>query len=321
VGEAKWKAFIDGKKYGPVDEQTIQRWIDEQRITARTQIWCPGMTAWKPVAEIREFAAVFEATVAAVPALLDDPQPTPKVPAPAPPAPAPPAPAPPAPAPPAPAPVDGIRQVRRGAQVDHDAATVIRESPFAAEEQLVPVAKAGWATEQRVAVRLAAAPQQAEAAAARPGLPLLPILFTLLALLPAAALVYVFVVEGDPGALPVADRALLGGTAFGLLLLALLPLLYNGLGLWGGLLGALVALGTWGALLGRDLFGRGFSTRPRLLGLSWDLQERFIEGFSSGSGVVIAATALNWLALVVPFLALLYYAFTRKYRRRIRARA
>lgn len=295
MGEAKWKAFIDGKKFGPVDEETIQRWIDEDRVTARTQVWCNGMTRWLPAAEVREFAPCFEATVAAIPALLDDP----------------PAPAPkPEPAPaPAPAP--------RRPLVDHDAATVIQESPFR-EEELVPVAQSAFpqTAERRAVVAADLRPAQRP----RPGLPLLPILLSLLALLPTGALVYVAVIEGDLGALPAVDRALLGATAFGLLLLVALPLLYNGLGLWGGFLGALVTLGSWTAFLARDLVAPPFTTRPRLLGLSWALQERFIEGFGGGFGVPFVATLLNWLALVVPFLALLYYAFTRKYRARLRYR-
>lgn len=289
MGEAKWKAFIDGKKYGPVDEDTIQRWIDEERITARTQLWCAGMSRWVAAAEVREFGACFEATVA-VSALPDEPvAPAPK------------------PAPqPAPAP--------RGPQIDHDAATVIQESPFV-EEELVPVAKSAWpTTEERVAVR------EVERPAARPSLPLLPILLSLLALLPAGALVYVAVIKGNVAALPTLDRALLGGTAFGLLLLVLLPLFYNGIGLLGGLLGALVTLGSWAAFLAKDLVPV-YTVRPRLLGLSYDLQRRFIDGLTGGFDVAFIATLLNWLALVVPFLALLYYLFTRKYRARIRARA
>ena len=290
IGESKWKAFIEGKKYGPVDEDTIQRWIKEEKVNARTQLWCPGMTAWTRAAEVKEFAPCFEATVALIPALEEEPAPAPK-----------PAPAPVAPAAPAPRPARPL--------VDHDAPTVIAESPFAGEAPARPAPRPRPA----VVVRPEAAAPAASVAAPppRPSLPLLPILFSLLALLPAAAMVLILVVLGDISTLPVLDFALLGGTAFGLLLLIVLPLFYNGLGLVGGLLGALVAFGCWVAVLVKEFLSVDTD-------IATFFQTRFLDGFSAGGfDLPLIATLLNWLALVVPFLALLYYAFSRKYRARI----
>ncbi len=57
---AVWKAYIQGQKLGPVDEETIRAWVAEKKVTGRTQIWRPGMEKWLRAAEVEEFASLFE---------------------------------------------------------------------------------------------------------------------------------------------------------------------------------------------------------------------------------------------------------------------
>ena len=61
MSEAKWKAYIKGKKYGPVDAEAVVEWIGEGRVTEKTQLWCPGMPKWAKAAEVDDFAQYFGA--------------------------------------------------------------------------------------------------------------------------------------------------------------------------------------------------------------------------------------------------------------------
>ncbi len=46
----------DGSQYGPVNADTIRRWITENRVNAQTLVLAEGATEWKPISAFAEFA-------------------------------------------------------------------------------------------------------------------------------------------------------------------------------------------------------------------------------------------------------------------------
>src|SRR4051812_64890 len=48
----------DGKEYGPVTLEQIQKWIQEGRVNAQTRIQAASAMDWKPLAEIPELSAM-----------------------------------------------------------------------------------------------------------------------------------------------------------------------------------------------------------------------------------------------------------------------
>jgi hypothetical protein len=57
----------DGKEYGPVDAETLRRWIAEGRLNGRSQVQKEGAAEWKPLAEFAEFAESLAGESAAAP--------------------------------------------------------------------------------------------------------------------------------------------------------------------------------------------------------------------------------------------------------------
>jgi hypothetical protein len=49
----------DGRPYGPVSGEQLQRWIAEGRANAQTQTFATGATEWKPLGTLPEFAGHF----------------------------------------------------------------------------------------------------------------------------------------------------------------------------------------------------------------------------------------------------------------------
>jgi TM2 domain-containing membrane protein YozV len=47
----------DGRPYGPVNAEQIQRWAAENRVNAHTLVQVEGATDWKPLAGIPELAS------------------------------------------------------------------------------------------------------------------------------------------------------------------------------------------------------------------------------------------------------------------------
>lgn len=41
-----WYANIDGANQGPVNEDAVKQWIDANKVTRNTLIWCTGMANW-----------------------------------------------------------------------------------------------------------------------------------------------------------------------------------------------------------------------------------------------------------------------------------
>ena len=46
----------DGREYGPVSSEVLQRWIAEGRVNSQTQAQSEGTTGWKPLTTFPEFA-------------------------------------------------------------------------------------------------------------------------------------------------------------------------------------------------------------------------------------------------------------------------
>ncbi len=51
----QWHCAIDGKQYGPADEQTLKSWIAEGRLKLTDLIWTEGMAEWQPVSNFPQF--------------------------------------------------------------------------------------------------------------------------------------------------------------------------------------------------------------------------------------------------------------------------
>ncbi len=62
----QWYAHVAGRQYGPVDRETLQRWIREGRIGTNDLVWSPGMEQWSPAGSV---PGLVEADVPAPPIL------------------------------------------------------------------------------------------------------------------------------------------------------------------------------------------------------------------------------------------------------------
>lgn len=322
MSEARWKTYISGKKYGPVDDETIRQWIAEHRVTATTQVWRPGMPKWLKAREVSEFSMYFDETVAAMPALQDEVAPKPAAAPAREEAPRPAAFASPSPAPVQMAPLADPAGAMYG---DDDAPTVVQASPFldvenkqqdstirvqpSAPEPAAPIATyetTAPSTRPAPATKPATAQRPGSITKSKPGLPLIPFFLALIALLPAASFGYLMsqgVIE--PAGLPF---YLMCGAVLGLVLIMIPPLFFSMAGMVLGLLGGLLALGGWVTLI--------ITSAPGDLVAFF--QTVFIASFAGGP-VGIAMGVLNWCTVVVGLLAILYFAFSGKYRARARA--
>jgi len=54
-GRGKWQVHQDGKKYGPVDTGTLQKWVEQGRIKRGALVWRKGMEKWGKITEIEQF--------------------------------------------------------------------------------------------------------------------------------------------------------------------------------------------------------------------------------------------------------------------------
>lgn len=46
----RWYAHVDGKQYGPVSEQELRQWYQQQRINPTDMVWAEGTPDWLPAA-------------------------------------------------------------------------------------------------------------------------------------------------------------------------------------------------------------------------------------------------------------------------------
>lgn len=53
---AQWYAHVNGRKFGPVDQEQMQAWVREGRVGGDASVWCDGMDDWKPAREVPELA-------------------------------------------------------------------------------------------------------------------------------------------------------------------------------------------------------------------------------------------------------------------------
>ncbi len=44
----QWFCYVGGKKYGPMGEDALKRWISEGRVRNTDYVWSEGMSAWEP---------------------------------------------------------------------------------------------------------------------------------------------------------------------------------------------------------------------------------------------------------------------------------
>jgi hypothetical protein len=49
---------VDGREYGPVSSEVLQRWAAEGRVNGQTPAQTEGATGWKPLATFPEFAGL-----------------------------------------------------------------------------------------------------------------------------------------------------------------------------------------------------------------------------------------------------------------------
>lgn len=48
---------IDSKKYGPYTKSELRKYIQEDRVTNKSQIWFEGLAGWTPISQVSEFAS------------------------------------------------------------------------------------------------------------------------------------------------------------------------------------------------------------------------------------------------------------------------
>lgn len=51
----------DGNEYGPVSADQVKQWISEGRANSQTLVLPDGLTEWKPIGSLPEFAGIFTA--------------------------------------------------------------------------------------------------------------------------------------------------------------------------------------------------------------------------------------------------------------------
>jgi hypothetical protein len=66
----------DGKEYGPVSREVLRQWLAEGRVNGQTKVLTEGATAWRPLAEVAELAALLGAppTISPIPTPMYAPQ-------------------------------------------------------------------------------------------------------------------------------------------------------------------------------------------------------------------------------------------------------
>jgi hypothetical protein len=54
---SQWHCMVNGRQYGPVDEQTLASWISQGRCGLEDFAWTPGQGDWRPLREIPVFVS------------------------------------------------------------------------------------------------------------------------------------------------------------------------------------------------------------------------------------------------------------------------
>ena len=56
---AKWHCHIDGKQYGPVENEQLAGWIREGRVQGSDLVWQEGMADWMPASSVEALRPLF----------------------------------------------------------------------------------------------------------------------------------------------------------------------------------------------------------------------------------------------------------------------
>ena len=51
---------LNGQQYGPCDTNAIMQLAQAGQINPQTMVWCDGMPAWAPIANVPALAAMFQ---------------------------------------------------------------------------------------------------------------------------------------------------------------------------------------------------------------------------------------------------------------------
>ena len=55
---SEWYCAINNVKYGPCNDQQIEQWIKEGRISGNTLVWTDGMPKWLPLEKVERLAGL-----------------------------------------------------------------------------------------------------------------------------------------------------------------------------------------------------------------------------------------------------------------------
>ncbi|MFP4053767.1 MAG: GYF domain-containing protein [Phycisphaerae bacterium] len=64
---ADWYCYVLSRRYGPVDIETLRRWVREGRLTARDLVWSEDLPQWTPVRDVPQLAVAVAQPAAAPP--------------------------------------------------------------------------------------------------------------------------------------------------------------------------------------------------------------------------------------------------------------
>ena len=64
---SEWHCTVDGKQYGPVDDDALRLWIAQGRVKSADLLWKAGMAEWLRADSVPEMREAFPAMPAGVP--------------------------------------------------------------------------------------------------------------------------------------------------------------------------------------------------------------------------------------------------------------
>ena len=44
----QWYISIDGQQYGPIDDEQLHQWVEQEKVHRHDLLWSEGMDAWQP---------------------------------------------------------------------------------------------------------------------------------------------------------------------------------------------------------------------------------------------------------------------------------
>ena len=64
---SEWHCTVDGKQYGPVDDDVVRSWIAQGRVKSTDMLWKDGMVEWLRADSVPEMRAAFASAPAGAP--------------------------------------------------------------------------------------------------------------------------------------------------------------------------------------------------------------------------------------------------------------